>query len=108
MVSINSDQGGRSVSGALTGTAIDAEETLAFSERSGIRARTETMPLERAADAYGKMMRNEARFRMVLLRRGRERSSRIGTSYARWRRRTSSSNATAKTSSPDGAGEPPP
>ncbi len=58
--------GGRSVSGALTGTALDAEETLAFSELSGIRARIETMPLERAADAYGKMMRNEARFRMVL------------------------------------------
>ena len=26
----------------------------------------ETLPLERAAEAYDKMMRNEARFRMVL------------------------------------------
>jgi D-arabinose 1-dehydrogenase-like Zn-dependent alcohol dehydrogenase len=29
-------------------------------------ATIETMPLERAAEAYDKMMRNEARFRMVL------------------------------------------
>lgn len=31
-----------------------------------IRARIETLPLERAAEGYAKMMRNEARFRMVL------------------------------------------
>ena len=59
--------GTRSLEGALTGSAIDAEETLAFSLLAGIRPRIETMPLEAAAEAYGKMMRNEARFRMVLV-----------------------------------------
>ncbi len=59
--------GTRSLEGALTGSAIDAEQTLAFSLLAGIRPRIETMPLEAAAEAYGKMMRNEARFRMVLV-----------------------------------------
>ena len=59
--------GTRSVEGALTGSAIDAEQTLAFSLLAGIRPRIEIMPLEAAAEAYGKMMRNEARFRMVLV-----------------------------------------
>ena len=59
--------GARAIEGALTGSAIDAEETLAFSLLEGIRPKIETMPLEAAAEAYGKMMRNEARFRIVLL-----------------------------------------
>lgn len=32
----------------------------------GMRPTIETQPLERAAEAYDKMMRNEAPFRMVL------------------------------------------
>jgi alcohol dehydrogenase, propanol-preferring len=59
--------GTRALEGALTGSAIDAEETLAFSMLAGIRPRIEIMPLEGAAEAYAKMMRNEARFRMVLV-----------------------------------------
>jgi len=59
--------GSRSLEGALTGSPIDAEETLAFSLLAGVRPRIETMPLEAAAEAYGKMMRGEARFRMVLV-----------------------------------------
>ena len=59
--------GTRSLEGALTGSPIDAEETLAFSLLAGVRPRIETMPLEAAAEAYGKMMRGEARFRMVLV-----------------------------------------
>jgi D-arabinose 1-dehydrogenase-like Zn-dependent alcohol dehydrogenase len=59
--------GTRSLEGALTGSPIDAEETLAFSLLAGVRPRIETMPLEAAAEAYGKMMRSEARFRMVLV-----------------------------------------
>jgi hypothetical protein len=31
-----------------------------------IRPMIERVPLEQAAEAYGKMMRNEARFRMVI------------------------------------------
>jgi D-arabinose 1-dehydrogenase-like Zn-dependent alcohol dehydrogenase len=59
--------GGRSIYGALTGTAIDTEDTLAFSVLENIRPMVETAPLERAADAYARMMRGEARFRMVLV-----------------------------------------
>ena len=59
--------GTRAIEGSLTGLPIDSEDTLAFSVLQRIRARIETVPLEAAAEAYGKMMRNEARFRMVLL-----------------------------------------
>jgi propanol-preferring alcohol dehydrogenase len=58
--------GGRSIYGALTGTPIDNEETLAFSVQENIRPMIETLPLERAADAYARMMQGDARFRMVL------------------------------------------
>ena len=59
--------GSRSVDGALTGSAIDNEDTLAFGALQKVRPKIETMPLEAAAEAFGKMLRNEARFRMVLL-----------------------------------------
>ena len=59
--------GGRSVYGSLTGTPIDAEDTLAFSVLENIRPMIETVPLEQAADAYGRMMQGKARFRMVLV-----------------------------------------
>lgn len=56
----------RSIVGHASGASIDSQDTLAFSALSGVRPTIETMPLERAAEAYDKMMRNEARFRMVL------------------------------------------
>src|ERR1700682_2800614 len=59
--------GGRSVYGSLTGTPIDAEDTLAFSVLENIRPMIETFPLEKAADAYARMMEGKARFRMVLV-----------------------------------------
>jgi len=58
--------GARSLEGSLTGTAVDIEDTLAFSVLENVRAMIETVPLERAAEAYARMMRNEARFRIVL------------------------------------------
>jgi D-arabinose 1-dehydrogenase-like Zn-dependent alcohol dehydrogenase len=58
--------GSRTVTGHASGTSIDSQDTLAFSALSGVRPTIETMPLERAAEAYDKMMRNAARFRMVL------------------------------------------
>jgi D-arabinose 1-dehydrogenase-like Zn-dependent alcohol dehydrogenase len=58
--------GSRSVVGHASGASIDSQDTLAFSALSGVRPTIETMPLERASEAYDKMMRNEARFRMVL------------------------------------------
>src|SRR6266478_8681452 len=59
--------GGRSIYGSLTGTAIEQEDTLAFSVRENIRPMIETAPLEQAADAYARMMQGKARFRMVLV-----------------------------------------
>jgi alcohol dehydrogenase, propanol-preferring len=59
--------GGRMVYGSLTGTPIDSEDTLAFSVLENIRPMIETVPLERAADAYARMMEGKARFRMVLV-----------------------------------------
>jgi len=59
--------GGRSVYGSLTGTAIEQEDTLAFSVLENIRPMIETAPLEQAADAYARMMQGKVRFRMVLV-----------------------------------------
>jgi D-arabinose 1-dehydrogenase-like Zn-dependent alcohol dehydrogenase len=58
--------GGRSIYGTLTGTPIDEEDTLAFSVLTSVRPIVETAPLERAAEAYARMMEGRARFRMVL------------------------------------------
>ena len=54
------------VSGHPSGTSKDSEDTLNFSRITDVRPMVETMPLERAAEAYDRMMANEARFRMVL------------------------------------------
>ena len=59
--------GGRSIYGSLAGTAIDNEDTLAFSVLENIRPMIETVPLEQAADGYARMMQGKARFRMVLV-----------------------------------------
>jgi D-arabinose 1-dehydrogenase-like Zn-dependent alcohol dehydrogenase len=56
----------RSIQGWPSGTSSDSEETMAFSALSDIRPMIETMPLERAAEAYERMMSGAARFRMVL------------------------------------------
>ena len=58
--------GSRKLEGALTGDPATGDETLRFSALSGVSAMIETVPLERAADAYAKMMAGKARFRMVL------------------------------------------
>jgi D-arabinose 1-dehydrogenase-like Zn-dependent alcohol dehydrogenase len=58
--------GDLTVSGHASGSSIDSEDTLKFSALSGVRARIETVPLERAAEAYERMMAGQARFRMVL------------------------------------------
>ncbi len=56
----------RTVQGHASGAAIDSEDTLNFSVLAGVRPRIEVMPLERAAEAYERMMSARARFRMVL------------------------------------------
>jgi D-arabinose 1-dehydrogenase-like Zn-dependent alcohol dehydrogenase len=56
----------RSVQGWPSGTSIDSEDTMEFSALAGIRPMIEMIPLERAAEAYERMMSGAARFRMVL------------------------------------------
>jgi D-arabinose 1-dehydrogenase-like Zn-dependent alcohol dehydrogenase len=58
--------GCRSVKGWYSGTAIDSQDTLAFSVRAGVRPMNETYLLERASEAYDRMMSGKARFRVVL------------------------------------------
>src|SRR5881296_910885 len=58
--------GCRSVKGWYSGTSIDTQDTLAFSARAGVRSMNETFPLERASEAYERMMSGKARFRVVL------------------------------------------
>jgi len=52
--------------GHAAGASIDSQDTLAFSALSGVRPMIETLPLARAPEAYARMMRGDARFRMVL------------------------------------------
>jgi alcohol dehydrogenase/propanol-preferring alcohol dehydrogenase len=56
----------RSIAGWPSGRSIDSEDTLAFAARTGVRSRNELFPLDRAAQAYERMMSGEARFRVVL------------------------------------------
>jgi D-arabinose 1-dehydrogenase-like Zn-dependent alcohol dehydrogenase len=58
--------GSRSIQGWASGTPTDAEDTLRFAERSGVRPMIETYPLEKAAEAYARMMSGKAEFRVVL------------------------------------------
>lgn len=59
--------GNRSIQGWASGTAMDSEETLNFSALRGVRPMIETFPLDRADEAYTRMMTNQVRFRAVLL-----------------------------------------
>ncbi|MGW0730127.1 alcohol dehydrogenase [Streptomyces mirabilis] len=54
------------VRGHPAGTSQDVEDTMAFSALHGIRPITETLPLDRADEAFQKMLVGKARFRMVL------------------------------------------
>jgi D-arabinose 1-dehydrogenase-like Zn-dependent alcohol dehydrogenase len=56
----------QSVHGWPSGTSIDSEDTLQFSESTNVRPLIEKYPLDRAAEAYGRMMSGKARFRVVL------------------------------------------
>jgi D-arabinose 1-dehydrogenase-like Zn-dependent alcohol dehydrogenase len=58
--------GRRTIAGWPSGTAMDSQDTLAFSAQTGVRSRNELFPLERAAEAYERMMSGKARFRVVL------------------------------------------
>ena len=58
--------GRRSILGWPSGSSIDSQDTLSFSQLAGVRPMTEVFPLERAAEAYEHMMSGKARFRAVL------------------------------------------
>jgi D-arabinose 1-dehydrogenase-like Zn-dependent alcohol dehydrogenase len=58
--------GRRSVVGWYSGTARDAQETLAFSVLSAVHPMIEEYPLGRVAEAYDQMHSGRARFRVVL------------------------------------------
>jgi D-arabinose 1-dehydrogenase-like Zn-dependent alcohol dehydrogenase len=56
----------KTVMGWPSGTSIESEDTLKFSVLTGVKALIETYPLDKAADAYARMISGKARFRVVL------------------------------------------
>jgi len=58
--------GRRTVLGWPAGTGMDCEDTLNMSALTGVKPMIETYPLEKAEDAYNRMMSGKARFRVVL------------------------------------------
>jgi D-arabinose 1-dehydrogenase-like Zn-dependent alcohol dehydrogenase len=54
------------VKGWYSGTSIDSEDTLLFSQRHQIKSMNEIYPLEQAQAAYERMRSGKARFRVVL------------------------------------------
>lgn len=55
-----------SLEGALTGTPYEIERVLGFSLLADVRAHIETMQLEKASEAYHRVMSGDVKFRMVL------------------------------------------
>jgi D-arabinose 1-dehydrogenase-like Zn-dependent alcohol dehydrogenase len=58
--------GSRTVQGWAAGTPADSEDTLRFAQLTGVRPMIETYPLEKAAEAYARMLSGKAEFRVVL------------------------------------------
>jgi D-arabinose 1-dehydrogenase-like Zn-dependent alcohol dehydrogenase len=58
--------GSRAIQGWSTGTPADSEDTLRFSELTGVRPMIETYPLGNVGAAYARMMSGNAKFRVVL------------------------------------------
>jgi D-arabinose 1-dehydrogenase-like Zn-dependent alcohol dehydrogenase len=58
--------GSRIVQGWAGGTPTDSEDALRFAELAGVRPMIETYPLEKAAEAYARMLSGNAQFRVVL------------------------------------------
>jgi D-arabinose 1-dehydrogenase-like Zn-dependent alcohol dehydrogenase len=58
--------GERAIQGSTVGAPTDSEDTMNFSELTGVRPMIETYPLEKAAEAYARMMSGNAQFRVVL------------------------------------------
>jgi len=58
--------GSKTLRGWASGIPADAEDTLRFAELTGVRPMIETYPLEKAGEAYARMMSGQAQFRVVL------------------------------------------
>jgi D-arabinose 1-dehydrogenase-like Zn-dependent alcohol dehydrogenase len=58
--------GSRTIQGWASGTPADSEDTLRFAELTDVRPMIEIYPLEKAAEAYARMMSGDAQFRVVL------------------------------------------
>src|SRR5580658_3121945 len=58
--------GKRSIKGWSAGTPSDSEDTLLFAEAVGVRPMIEKLPLEKAPEAYARMMSGDAHYRVVL------------------------------------------
>jgi len=56
----------RNIQGWASGIPTDSEDTLRFSELTGVRAMIEKYPLAKAAEGYARMMSGKAEFRVVL------------------------------------------
>ena len=56
----------KSIVGWPSGTSIDSEDAFKFAAANGVRPMIEVFPLERAADAYDRMISGKVRFRSVL------------------------------------------
>jgi D-arabinose 1-dehydrogenase-like Zn-dependent alcohol dehydrogenase len=58
--------GSKTIQGWASGTPAASEDTLNFCVLAGVRPMIETYPLERAAEAYARMLSGKAEFRVVL------------------------------------------
>jgi D-arabinose 1-dehydrogenase-like Zn-dependent alcohol dehydrogenase len=59
-------QGMKNIKGWASGIPTDSEDTLRFSEMTGVRPMIEKFPLAKAGEAYARMMSGKAQFRVVL------------------------------------------
>jgi len=59
--------GRKRIQGWPGGMPTDSEDTLRFAEMTGVRPMIEKLPLEKAPEAYARMIEGKARFRMVLV-----------------------------------------
>ncbi len=59
-------QGMKTIQGWASGIPTDSEDTLRFAELTGVRPMIEKYPLEKANEAYARMMSGKAEFRVVL------------------------------------------
>ena len=58
--------GAKTIQGWASGIPTDSEDTLRFAELTGVVPMIETYPLEKAGEAYDRMMSGKAQFRVVI------------------------------------------